>query len=184
GYRVNRVVFPPELKAVVHTSDGRVLDQAFESDTLIIYPGERFSVLAEVLDTAASYVSVDYLDPYRLKHLGRDYIPLNDVDFEFIPYSETDNDPDSIGVGEAFVHRSELSLYPNPFSGHLTLSVNNDYVENVRVFDLQGREVLTIETNQQRTQQINTSGLPNGIHILRIKLASGEVRYEKVLKIR
>jgi FtsP/CotA-like multicopper oxidase with cupredoxin domain len=37
--------FPPELHAVCHMSDGRPIPQAFDVETLDIYPGERFTVL-------------------------------------------------------------------------------------------------------------------------------------------
>src|SRR5690606_37960743 len=100
--------------AVVHTSDGRVLDQAFEADTLIVYPGERFNVLAEVLDTSAASVWVDYLDPYRLKFLAREYIPLNDADFEYIDPVIVENDADTIGYGMHENQGAQALVYPNP----------------------------------------------------------------------
>ena len=45
AYSRVQCVFPPELHAVCHMSDGRPVPQAFAVDTLDIFPGERFTVL-------------------------------------------------------------------------------------------------------------------------------------------
>ena len=45
AYSRVQCVFPPELNAVCHMSDGRPVPEAFVVDTLEIFPGERFTVL-------------------------------------------------------------------------------------------------------------------------------------------
>ena len=45
AYSRVQCVFPPELNAVCHMSDGRPVPEAFAVDTLEIFPGERFTVL-------------------------------------------------------------------------------------------------------------------------------------------
>lgn len=137
GYRVNRVIFPPELNAAVHTSDGRPVP-SFVTDTLVLYPGERYSVLAEIMDTSASYVSVDYLDPYRLQYLGREYIPVNNEDFEFIPYSEVDDLQDTIGLSTNQPQKIDVRVYPNPTKGRLNFESTTTIVE-VYVSNLLGQ---------------------------------------------
>ena len=45
AYSRVQCVFPPELNATCHMSDGRPVPEAFAVDTLEIFPGERFTVL-------------------------------------------------------------------------------------------------------------------------------------------
>ncbi len=170
GYRVNRVIFPPELNAVVHTSDGRVLEP-FEVDTLTLYPGERYSVLAEVLDTAASFVSVDYLDPYRLRFLGREYIPVNDEDFEFIPTVLNDTLSDTIGLGIEEEAAPDVLLFPNPANSELFISSTHPYTQ-VKIFDHVGRQVLE-EDLSVGTSRLILPEMPAALYFVRISDGRG-----------
>lgn len=168
GYRVNRVVFPDELEATVVTSDGRVLDEAFQTDTLFLYPGERYSVICQVMDTNKSSVKVDYLDPFRLAFLGREYIPLNDTSFVFLPYQEQLNAPDSIGVGHAeLVYDLGFEVYPNP--ARETVVIHSPYDKSrIQVFDLNGNLILDQTVGQGRTH-IDVSDFPVGLLLFRLE---------------
>jgi len=181
GYRVNRLIFPNEIKAQVYTSDGRVLSEPFVTDTLIVYPGERFSILAEVLDESPSYVSVDYLDPYRLKFLGRDYIPINDSSFTYIEPQIEDTDTDTIGVGTEQVNTFPIVIYPNPANEELHLVSGLYDFLGCRISDLQGRSVYSKKLGE-RQEVIDISDLKPGSYFLLLEMDNGGFLHKKFLK--
>ncbi len=174
GYRVNRIIFPSALNAVVHTSDGRVLDQPYAADTLIIYPGERYSVLAEILDETPSFVSTDYLDPYRLRFLGRDYIPVNDTNFTYITPSLEDNMTDTVGVGAAEIAAMpSVLVYPNPADNQIWVSTQGESIEHIEILDMSGRRVRSKHC-QYPAERLELDGLNEGVYILNVSLENGK----------
>ncbi|MFQ5447102.1 MAG: multicopper oxidase domain-containing protein, partial [Saprospiraceae bacterium] len=50
GYGIHEFVFPPELNATTLSSDGRPLPQAVLSNTVTVYPGERYGVMLNSAD--------------------------------------------------------------------------------------------------------------------------------------
>ncbi|MEQ9186411.1 MAG: multicopper oxidase domain-containing protein [Cryomorphaceae bacterium] len=173
GYRVNRVIFPSEIAAVVHTSDGRVLAQAFQSDTLIIYPGERYSVLAEILDDSPSRLSIDYLDPYRLRFLGREYIPINDSNFIYMAPVIEDEMTDTLGVGIGTpMPEAELSLFPNPARDEIWVQSATGNITRITIYDISGREVGSFKANNTITR-VDVARLDESVYVLLIERQDG-----------
>ncbi|HAQ69964.1 multicopper oxidase domain-containing protein [Salibacteraceae bacterium] len=181
GYRVNRLIFPTAIRAEVHTSDGRVLDAPFETDTLIVYPGERYSILAEVLDSDPSWVSVDYLDPYRLKFLGREYIPINDTAFSYIIPQVVDNDTDTIGVGLSNTPISSVVIFPNPASEELNLKSGLHQFQYGIVSDIQGR-VLISKNLENYFEVISLKELQPGNYFIQLQMEDGSYLHKKFIK--
>lgn len=182
GYRVNRVIFPEELEAIVHTSDGRVIEP-FSADTLIIYPGERYSVLAEVLDVKSSFVSVDYLDPYKLKFLGRDYIPFNNDTFKFVEPDvlQQDNDTIVFGVGMEKKLANEILLFPNPAKAEMNLVSRLGVVSKMSIVNLHG-EVIKVAYPNSHIVYMDLSDFQSGIYMVEVGLNNG-LRLVKKLQI-
>ena len=70
------------------------------------------------------------------------------------------------------MEKTELSVYPNPTTGKLTIAATDEVVR-VDVYDYTGRNVATFE----ETNDIDLSNLPSGIYTLRVTLPeSTEVR--------
>jgi plastocyanin len=182
GYRVNRVVFPSEVNAVVHTSDGRVLDEAFTTDTLIIYPGERFSVLAEVLDDSPSYVRIDWLDPYRLSYLGCEYIPLNDDDFSYLPYEEDNSLIDSIALSEGRQPEPFFKAYPNPVVEDLVIATDEP-LEALEIINLSGERVWRKSLDANTIQVIHLTDIADGAYFIQARTVDGQRLTRKLLKV-
>lgn len=67
------------------------------------------------------------------------------------------------GVGQ--YAETPVSVYPNP--AHTMLYVRGVKVEPVRLFDMQGRLLMQAEATGEETVQMDVSGLPNGIFLLR-----------------
>lgn len=181
GYRVNRLIFPNEIQATIHTSDGRVLDEPFVTDTLIVYPGERFSIMVEVLDDAPSFVAVDYLDPYRLKFVGREYIPINDTAFAYIEPQIIDSDNDTIGVGIQDMESAAIMVFPNPAVDELHLVSTNEAFKSCTIIDFQGR-VLAIKPLSNHYEILSLKELNPGSYILLIEMRNGERVHRKFMK--
>ena len=67
------------------------------------------------------------------------------------------------GVGQ--YAETPVSVYPNP--AHTMLYVRGVKGEPVRLFDMQGRLLMQAEATGEETIQMDVSGLPNGIFLLR-----------------
>ncbi|MFT7592612.1 MAG: FtsP/CotA-like multicopper oxidase with cupredoxin domain, partial [bacterium] len=81
GYYGNLIRFPQDIDVLIIDSDGRPLPEPIKSNSLYIFPGERYGVLIKSLQVSADSIEVDYLDLNTLKSKGR--LSIN--------YSVTDN---------------------------------------------------------------------------------------------
>jgi subtilisin family serine protease len=78
---------------------------------------------------------------------------------------------------------SQLQLFPNPTENTLILKLSNQPIQEIVVFDLQGRVIFqehTISTSQ--TTQIDVSDFRNGIYIVQVMSAQGIVSSSKFIK--
>ena len=73
-----------------------------------------------------------------------------------------------------------VKLYPNPVKSNLNVSVSNSEIENVEVFDLNGRLVFSKEVKTSFTQ-LNMAELVNGKYIVKV-IAGEEVNTTTVIK--
>lgn len=76
AYSVVRYVFPPGTNATVHMSDGRPLPTAFTTDTLELYPGERFSVLLEPTSAMEDTIFVEHYSMINGELVGVNALPM------------------------------------------------------------------------------------------------------------
>ncbi len=123
AYSKVRYIFPPDVNAIAYMSDGRVLTQSFECDTLVINAGERYSVLLTPTANSNDDIIVEYYEARNnnLEHIN--YIRLN---------------PD-LGA-EPVVYENDFTIYPNPVTSTFnfkTIETGGDLV----VYDLSGKVV-------------------------------------------
>ena len=90
-----------------------------------------------------------------------------------VPETNTD-------IDELRMENGELTIYPNPTTGQLTIDNGQLTIDNVEVFDVYGRKVGAYPCGRPETT-INISELPAGVYFLRIKTEQGEV-VKKVVK--
>lgn len=77
---------------------------------------------------------------------------------------------------------SKLSVYPNPTSGLVTISNdNNSTLQSVSISDLNGRTVKSLKLNGESTSQINISDLSAGVYMMNISSDQGSVT-KKIVK--
>ncbi len=74
------------------------------------------------------------------------------------------------GINEA----SELEgvhAFPNPAKDRVTISSENEQINTIILFDIQGREVLALQPNNQNVS-IDVAAIPSGLYIAQISTAS------------
>jgi hypothetical protein len=74
---------------------------------------------------------------------------------------------DFTSVPETLVNEDPFVVYPNPARNVLNI-INSTIIENVRVFDITGRVVLSKRMDDLQGQ-IDISGLYNGLYILQVE---------------
>jgi len=147
AYSQVRYVFPPELNAKAYMSDGRVLPQAFNCDTLIVNAGERYTIVLIPDENINDDILVEYYEARNGDLVHTNHIKLNG----------------DLSVLENNVNN--LDIYPNPVSENLTfrtLSLGSE----LKIYTLSGHlvEVFTITSY---STNINTSGFNSGVYIMK-----------------
>ena len=77
--------------------------------------------------------------------------------------------------------QSAPTVYPNPFANELTIKLQDKTAGILRLTDLQGRELLVLETTDKNDYTINTEQLSAGIYFLNF-ICGGELFAWKVIK--
>lgn len=73
----------------------------------------------------------------------------------------------------------EIKVYPNPTNNYITIDgISSEELKTITVIDVNGKKVSAVLNNNQ----IDISGLPSGIYMLRIVTNEGTVLNEKIVK--
>jgi len=75
------------------------------------------------------------------------------------------------------IRKVTLGVYPNPTKGVLNIKTDSN-VENVNVTSIVGQKINV----QFKNNQINMSGLPNGVYIVELMLKDGQKVSKKIIK--
>jgi len=105
------------------------------------------------------------------------YIFLVTEDVEVVANFENE-----VGIVETR-HATSLQVYPNPTAGKLRIENSELIINNVRIFDIYGRNVETHALSLQNgeTITIDISHLPSGIYFAKIHTEAGEI-VRKIVK--
>lgn len=71
--------------------------------------------------------------------------------------------------------RSALKVYPNPASSHFLISAPMLFTQDIELFDLHGKCVLKIAAKGKQELLINSTGLSNGMYLLKSGLQSSRL---------
>jgi len=75
-----------------------------------------------------------------------------------------------------------FDIYPNPFSSYISLSVDNDFITEVQLFDLTGRKFLAKKFAEIHTAALAIDDLPRGSYVCKIILKGGGVLDKLIIK--
>lgn len=81
---------------------------------------------------------------------------------------------------EDYATDNTILLYPNPFNDKLFLSTINGLISQIKIYDTQGKLVLTEVPRNDNT--INTEKLTSGFFIVEITLQNNSTVYRKLIK--
>jgi hypothetical protein len=85
----------------------------------------------------------------------------------------------TVGLSELSSNASELSIFPNPASGHVKIATSNaSEITSVAIYDLTGKR---IEPVFIKSELIDLSNLSPGIYLLEVRTATGSYR-KKIVK--
>lgn len=141
GFYGNRVIFPAGMTTEIIDSDGRPLPAKELSDTVYVYPGERYGVLAEALNEFTDSIKVEYFDLNTQTVRGTQYIGWNVngtntiseekviSDFEITPNPSREY----IGIKYAFDPNSEYSIIIHSLDGRIVMIKNINGLNSSRV---------------------------------------------------
>ena len=147
GYDKIEYIFPVELNAEVHMSDGRVLPNVLDQDVLEVFPGERYSVLLLPESEFEGQIEVKYNRMFNDLDHGVNYIPVHIDDLSSTEDLEVDNGLKYyVEEGIVYVNNSKEGL-------------------NYTLFDVNGR-LLDSGELMTGTNQIDIEGLSVGVYFI------------------
>ncbi|MCF6356824.1 MAG: T9SS type A sorting domain-containing protein [Draconibacterium sp.] len=76
---------------------------------------------------------------------------------------------------------NKLSIYPNPVEGIMNVKSAKE-IHSISVTNIVGQEVLKANISSNRTAVINTLDLNNGVYVVRVVDANGEILTKKIIK--
>ncbi len=80
--------------------------------------------------------------------------------------------------------RSSLSVYPNPTSGEINISINSavETLNEIVVINVMGQQVMTLKGQNKDYYSIDLSGMSKGIYFVKCNFASGSVTRKILLQ--
>ena len=81
-----------------------------------------------------------------------------------------------LDVEDLGLSANTVLLYPNPASDSFTIqNTSNQTIDQVTIYDIQGRVVFNTDMNGQSEQNIFVGQLPSGIYMVRMQSADSDV---------
>jgi len=165
GNMANRYYFPRFLNAYIVSSDGRPLPKAYNSDSLWVFPGERYGVILGPSYWKTDSITISYRNMNTLKEEG-------------IAQVKVIVTPDLSIAGSA---QQEVRLFPNPGNGLLRYSLPNNYnLSQIEVFDIAGKKQIVLHKD---SGEIELRDLPNGLYQIRFFGQNGQTHNSRYLKV-
>lgn len=147
AYSLVKFHFPENLNAQIMMSDGRVLDNAYFTDLLEIYPGERFSVLLEPENDFNGEIEVEYFNMLNGAYEASNFIPVQDL---------------TVGIKENLTV-GKITVVPNPASGQVTLKGAEGTQVSIVTLDGRTIENLIVPLNGE----LDIAHLHPGLYLIR-----------------
>ena len=125
-----------------------------------------------VYNTSNSGLPENYISAVAIDQMGNKWIGTGGG---VAVFNET-----GVSVEEKEQSRNDLKIYPNPASDNVRLSMN-PAIENIRVYDLTGKQIKHIDRIQAKKTSVNLSDIEPGIYLFRIR-AGDQILSRKIVK--
>ncbi len=100
-----------------------------------------------------------------------------------VPTNEDGTACVSLSVDEAASIDSLFNVFPNPSNGQITINVTGTLGEGqVRIYDINGREVYKQDATLQGTISVNAEGLSTGVYIMNITSDSNTITKKLIIE--
>jgi hypothetical protein len=129
--------------------------------------GKDNTVYAQGQNAKNNYVyKAEIIYPDHPGLIGRTLIPGESVEKNPLPLPNVCNNVTGIN----FTEKPVVSIYPNPFSNGISLSINEDLPNaSIEIFDIFGRKVFSEQKNLMKSETYNIKlNLENGIYFINI----------------
>lgn len=143
AYSKVKFIFPQGSNTWVHMSDGRAIPDPYPTEEVLVYPGERFSVIMTPDETMYGDIEVQYFNMLNREYLGSNFIPVKDLGSE--------------PLAPAFVT-------PNPANDEVLISIKADQ-EEISWYGTDGRLVARYNLAQGE-HRIDLSRFAAGSYVL------------------
>ncbi|MFT5969980.1 MAG: hypothetical protein ACI8ZO_000485 [Flavobacteriales bacterium] len=173
GYNGNRFIFPSQLNAQLISSDGRPLPKSEFSDTVYVYPGERYGVLVSSENTLSDSIVVEYLNLNTSSVLGTQKIPVSITELS-IPEIEDET--------------LSLTVFPNPFPSKATIQLSLESACNIQMelIDVNGTRLAVLANGSfssgDHIIDFNTEALESGVYFIQVVKNGVTSLVQKIIK--
>lgn len=75
-----------------------------------------------------------------------------------------------------------LSLYPNPVCNMLNIELSGSLIENVHLFDLQGRIVGSSMSINDVLATVDVNDIPSGVYFVQVISQDGKIFHQRIIK--
>ncbi len=174
GYCGTRVIFPPELNAKIVSSDGRPLNNIEVTDTVPLYPGERYGVLTEASMEFQGQIKFEYFDLNTMKIKNMQVVPVNVNGF---------NNVDELAK-DAF----SFEVVPNPVNQNakIEFELPDSKKVKIRIMDMNGRVVsdrpYQVFLSGKHSVDIEASLKANGTYLVQLIIEGVGASAQKIIK--
>jgi FtsP/CotA-like multicopper oxidase with cupredoxin domain len=167
GYYGNRLHFPSDVEATIIDSDGRPLPKPYKSQSLYIFPGERYGVLLKAQQLMSDSIIVDYLNLNTRVTKGNASLKL------IVTADAGIFEPNNNGI----------QFYPNPVRNELQIESNYHKMKHINVIDVSGKQILGVgDVSESFRTTLNTMDWKAGLYVVQIEFENGHKCYLKLLK--
>ena len=96
-------------------------------------------------------------------------------------FVETEAACDALSVNDA-VLKQDIRVFPNPATSFFVLASPYHTIQNVALYDLQGKQVKTFEQEEVDTPRFDVSELPGGVYFIAMEVEGRRVVKKLVVK--
>lgn len=77
---------------------------------------------------------------------------------------------------------THLKIYPNPATNNITLSIGNDAIASIKVYDSKGSVIYMEEVNNTANKNLSISAFANGMYFIAVTTQNGNTIVEQMIK--